>query len=428
MAGISALGEVPPYAVDTSQNRSEPVPPSVGHHGEPPPLATAAQDTVEISLAATGDGTEPTDGTLSAAGGFPRPSEVLAGYAFRPIALSSLSLGGLVPELRPLPALRPLGGLERATASALAAPPSLRPAPQITAARSGRGGLEGAEPAAPAANETPKLLDPPAGTQEDHHRTGTELHPTDAVPHSHGESAGMEGHGPEPHHSGARPQVEAISLAPDAELPDLKPWLLYPRRAEVMTDPDSGRLVLNFASTVANVGEGPLKVSVGGELGDSLRPAFQGVENGDGSQTEVPVGQFYWHEGGGHDHYHLGEFVLYRLREIGPDGEPGEVVGQSGKAGFCLMDSMMYDAALAGSRRTPAFEGQECASGEGQGISVGWADHYPAIRDHRFLEGQTIDVNDLESGEYFLEIVVDPDNLLREADETNNVGRVTVEI
>ncbi len=64
----------------------------------------------------------------------------------------------------------------------------------------------------------------------------------------------------------------------------------------------------------------------------------------------------------------------------------------------------------------------ECGSVE-QSINPGWTDYYAAP-----LFDQWIDVTELPSGSYSVEIVVDPDDLILEMDETNNSVSFPVEI
>ena len=59
--------------------------------------------------------------------------------------------------------------------------------------------------------------------------------------------------------------------------------------------------------------------------------------------------------------------------------------------------------------------------GQIQGISVGWADVYD-----RGLEGQSIEITNVPDGNYWLEVVVDPDNHIIESNENNNVTRIQI--
>jgi len=56
-----------------------------------------------------------------------------------------------------------------------------------------------------------------------------------------------------------------------------------------------------------------------------------------------------------------------------------------------------------------------------QGISMGWLDWYPSN-----LPGQSIDVTDFPAGEYRLSIVVDPEDRLRELDDSDNTSSLQI--
>ncbi len=217
-------------------------------------------------------------------------------------------------------------------------------------------------------------------------------------------------------------------ITEEAQLPDLIPWMHYSKNARVRVDRQTGERILNFAGTTSNLGDGPLRMGIGGTPEEDYRPAHQIIENADGSTSDPLVGSFYWHAAPGHNHYHFDDFVEYRLREINEDGSPGDIVGTSHKAGFCLMDSLVRDSDHPNAPLTPRFRGLNCYKGIEQGISPGWADHYPARQGLETLDGQSINIEGLPSGEYFLEIAADPNDVIHESDETNNVGRVKVTI
>ncbi|MDA0839367.1 MAG: lysyl oxidase family protein [Planctomycetota bacterium] len=261
------------------------------------------------------------------------------------------------------------------------------------------------------------------GSQVHEHPAGVDEH------HNQDESADLDDESARPSFDLPSKEEQEAMIRDDALLPDLEPWMFFTKDAKVALDRSNGnRRVINFAATTANVGQGPLSVDIGGNRNEEFRPAFQVIHNADRSRSSIPIGGFQFVPDGGHNHYHFLDFVQYRLRDIKEDGSPGEVVGQSQKSGFCLMDSLNHDPSNPNSPIVPAFRGLSCDKGKAQGISPGWADHYPARRGLQFLEGQTIDVHDLAKGDYYLEVEVDPDDIIHESDETNNVGRVRVTI
>ena len=103
-----------------------------------------------------------------------------------------------------------------------------------------------------------------------------------------------------------------------------------------------------------------------------------------------------------------------------PDDGVGSVIAQSEKTSFCIVDLEVYDRDLAGPDVRAEF--RRC-SGTIQGLSLGWIDVYD-----KDIPGQHIDITGLPEGQYWLESEVDPDDVIREVDETNNILRVKVTV
>lgn len=84
------------------------------------------------------------------------------------------------------------------------------------------------------------------------------------------------------------------------------------------------------------------------------------------------------------------------------------------KMGFCMIDSEPYSPGVS---PTPTFT----ACNGTQGLSAGWADTYNA-----YLDGQYIAVDGLKTGDYVLELHVNPNKVLPEANSLNNTVAVKV--
>lgn len=218
-----------------------------------------------------------------------------------------------------------------------------------------------------------------------------------------------------------RPCADACDLL----LPDLTPVV---DGVDMATDPlppasvmiDDGdtfadRRLLRFASLTANIGEGPLHVLGAGIGADGQLSTEQRLWTRDLRFEDRDAGAFVFHPG--HDHIHLEEFEAYRLLDLS-----GRVVAESGKVSFCLRDSAAVDSAGTASIDFGIFLGQECGIVE-QAINPGFADYYGAD-----LPDQWIDITGVEPGDYRIEIVADPADLLAESDETNNSISFPVEI
>lgn len=188
---------------------------------------------------------------------------------------------------------------------------------------------------------------------------------------------------------------------------------------ELDTDIIPGHRHLRLSNGTPNDGLGKLYLyGVFPPNGDGTQDVRQRIYRSDGSFYDRPSGRFIFHAE--HDHIHLEDWCIYRLRSVNQDGSPGPIVAEGEKTSFCIMDLAIFN------RDNPNFDsdGQflSCASTV-QGISAGWVDIY-----HKELEGQYIDITGLPDGEYWLEAEADPDNHIYEADETNNINRVLVNV
>lgn len=142
-----------------------------------------------------------------------------------------------------------------------------------------------------------------------------------------------------------------------------------------------------------------------------------------------------------HKHYHFRSFSTYRLWT--PDGYKSwralrdstpenvlcsrllashpdlqkEMVGGSKRA-FCLVDWDRYNG-YSGPPREKQFT--DCMNS--QGITVGWSDLYDWD-----VEGNWIDVTGLPSGEYMLEIEVNPEHVIQEGNYSDNAAALPVTV
>ncbi len=109
-----------------------------------------------------------------------------------------------------------------------------------------------------------------------------------------------------------------------------------------------------------------------------------------------------------HRHIHFRSFAQYRL--LTPTGS---IAAQGHKQSFCLMD--MLDV-------TPGSCTRRFACGN-QGISAGCADLYSASLPCGF-----VDVTGVPGGDYQLEVVMDPEDVINESNEVNNKVLVSVRV
>ncbi|MEX2310245.1 MAG: lysyl oxidase family protein [Pirellulales bacterium] len=205
--------------------------------------------------------------------------------------------------------------------------------------------------------------------------------------------------------------VVAAALTPQSLLPDLTPWLSQARGFVYDWTIQGNELRLTTA--MANIGTGPMELR-GGATRGSTQDVYQRIYEPDGTFTDVLAGTFTYHPE--HGHIHFDGFAQFRLRSVLADGGVGPIVAAGDKVSFCLLDVERYDNSGPSS---PFY----LTCGQIQGISAGWADIYD-----RGLPGQSIDISTVPNGNYWLEVVVDPDNHLTEANEANNAAQIQINL
>lgn len=200
-------------------------------------------------------------------------------------------------------------------------------------------------------------------------------------------------------------------------LPDLKTatYPLHERSIDRTSQP--GKVLLRFSNGVANVGRGRLEIR-GGAVTGTTQKVYQRIFNTHGGYSTRLAGTFVYHPE--HSHTHFDGFADYKLREVVGSSGVGDIIARSDKVSFCLIDDVVYSSRVPNYSRYPRY--RSCSS-TAQGISPGWVDVYD-----RRLFGQWIDITEVPSGEYWLESTADPQNRLKESNESNNTARVRVTI
>ena len=201
-------------------------------------------------------------------------------------------------------------------------------------------------------------------------------------------------------------------------LPDLVFGADEPTDYELDTDALEGRVVLRFSTAIPNLGSGEFLLEATGEPAEKggRETVNQRIFRDDETSYTRDAGDFVYNPT-----IRMMEsqsWVSYRLREILADDEVGDILASGFKPAVNITSSTLYDGSLP---NIPPRSQRIIASGGRHGISVGYADLYP-----RFLELQWIDITGVPSGEYWLEIVVDPGDNILEEDETNNTTRLKI--
>jgi hypothetical protein len=196
-------------------------------------------------------------------------------------------------------------------------------------------------------------------------------------------------------------------------LPDLQ--ALPPADLEIDLQPD-GKRYLRLSVSVINRGTGALELLGESDWQLGMTSVTQNIYTVDGDLLEFPVGSFVFHPS--HGHWHLENFARYELLSLTYGGIPKDVLTQNDKVSFCLrdLDREPTDELVVGAAYT------ECGK-RLQGLSLGWLDTY---RYH--LAGQFIDISNVPDGYYSVRVTFDPEDLLLEGKETNNSGKVYLQI
>ncbi|MBT2404771.1 MULTISPECIES: lysyl oxidase family protein [unclassified Streptomyces] len=203
-------------------------------------------------------------------------------------------------------------------------------------------------------------------------------------------------------------------------LPALEPLQRELADNDLVREPVTGITWLRFTGAPANLGTGALEVTgrrtreeaAAATPGNNVLPAYQRITHSDGSSYEVPVGQMTYHDA--HKHFHMEGISRYRLINAA-----GQVVRESPKVAFCLVDLEIADSTLPGTPVNPVYSScshNANATSLTMGISVGWADVYA-----KDLVGQSFDVSalmNLPPQEYTLEMTTNPLGVLHESNRT----------
>jgi hypothetical protein len=218
-----------------------------------------------------------------------------------------------------------------------------------------------------------------------------------------------------------RPVVTIVSSPqPTLLYPDLFSWAkpgTYMH--DVQIDKRQGRRLLRFSTASTNKGAGPFELhAVVGSDGSTT--ATQWIYDDQGGHIERHAGTFVFAGHEDHNHFHFADYANYRLRSVLANNGLGPVVATSDKISFAMFDVTAYDLSLPGAPAVRVYQRPESTL-DRQGISVGWADVYG-----RSLDGQWIDLAGIPDGQYWLEITIDPRELIAESDETNNTTHVKV--
>jgi hypothetical protein len=163
---------------------------------------------------------------------------------------------------------------------------------------------------------------------------------------------------------------------------------------------------IKFPVAIGNEGEAPLHIILGNiedRDGEKVAAAKQRIYYDNNTFKDIDVGYFEKHIEMGHDHPHwhyngIGSIELLDLNN--------NLVTKSKKNSFCVVDEFKYKN-LPNSPSTKRFFESGCEDKTEVGISIGWVDHYK-----KGSSGQYIELNTLQSGEYWLRFQINPTQMV----------------
>lgn len=204
---------------------------------------------------------------------------------------------------------------------------------------------------------------------------------------------------------------------PDVPKPDLRSLPAYGITVSDGYEDVPGKDYLAFSANVWNAGPAKLVVDGFRSPGKELMDAYQYFYDADGKQVGyTPTGTMEWDPRPGHEHWHFTDFASYRLLKA----DQKETV-RSGKEAFCLANTDAVDYTVKNANWHPDNTDLSTACGQENSISVrevldvGSGDTYT-----QDLPGQSFDITDLPNGTYYIQVLANPENRLKETNHNNN--------
>jgi len=215
--------------------------------------------------------------------------------------------------------------------------------------------------------------------------------------------------------------AEPQNVPNNALLPDITPGI--PKHLNIHNQQQNE--FLRFTNVWANVGDGALEFEEGQVVGNQQQALQNLYDNPEdfgippNSIWSEVTGDFIFHPN--HNHWHIDDVGEFSVR-IDDNGSPGTIApgADSLKIGFCIVDVFRYDE----DKSSPTSEKiyWDCET-DLQGIQPGWADQY-----HQSVEGNQINISNLDDGTYFLVHKWNPLDLFVDEDDTNNEAWVKFDL
>jgi hypothetical protein len=217
--------------------------------------------------------------------------------------------------------------------------------------------------------------------------------------------------------------IAAPALAPGPR--ELLPDLDQRAPSDLVVIAREGGFYLGFASSVDNLGAGPLRIRGWRPRGSATMRADQVIElRRGGTRIVRDVGTLLYQLHSPHRHWHFQEFENYELRRATDHA----IVGRDRKSGFCLVDRYGRSSVRVPHAGPPRFVG-DCGANRPdlrrveQGSSPGYMDRYGA-----FFHGQDVDITAIPAGVYVLVHRTNATRLLRETRYSNDTASVRLRL
>jgi hypothetical protein len=201
---------------------------------------------------------------------------------------------------------------------------------------------------------------------------------------------------------------------PPSALPDLEALPAW----GVGTSNTGGSDLLDFAATVANVGNAPLDVEGFRSDASTVMPAYQYFYQDGQAVQRTEAGTMGFDSDPGHNHWHFQQFAEYQLL-----GATKKTVVSSHKVGFCIAATDPINLLLPNAVWEPGSVGLGGQCGVPttlwvqEYLPVGWGDTYA-----QSLPGQAFDISKVPNGTYYIAIIANPLHQLHELTPSNDTS------
>jgi hypothetical protein len=208
--------------------------------------------------------------------------------------------------------------------------------------------------------------------------------------------------------------VPILANPPRDALPDLVPLPSW----GITTNRQGHQDFLNFGATVWVGGNSPLDVEGFRSNGSPIMKAYQYFWRNGHVIGRVRAGTMGFEPGSGENHWHFQQFAQYRLLNSAK-----AVAVRSKKVGFCIAPTDAVDMLLPGAVWQPSQTGffGSCGSPSSLWVQeympIGWGDTY-----FQFLSEQAFDITNVPNGIYYIEIIANPEKVLRESNMSNDIS------